>query len=153
MGKHDEFGSTQLPEHLRRRAADRNPDVAGDTVKKEDLWRLETLLTEELKEGFAGVYQRQDKTNGRVNAAERDLTEHTVRLKNVERELFDRPRRSGPTPASQDGESAATGERRGITEREVKVFVAGVTAAVAVLLFFWKVWPLFQAAGVQGVRP
>lgn len=90
--------------------------------------RLEEI-TAEMRRGFDGVYQRQDKTNGRLMAAEGSLANHrellastNAKVKNLEREVFDE-RRSGlerrETPAEPEGQG------RKITQRDVLVFIAG----------------------------
>jgi hemin uptake protein HemP len=60
-------------------AHNHNNDQTAAT--REDLRYLRDSLVEEMRDGFKGVYERQDKTNGRVLKTEYDVIRIDERLK------------------------------------------------------------------------
>lgn len=113
----------------RRRSLDRDPTAE---VTKADLWDVRDKVVEAMVDGFKGVHDRQDKTNGRVNEAHGDLREHGTKIRNLEREVFERPRRVAPAPANAS--TKAPTDRR-ITERDVKMLLAGAAALASAVSF------------------
>jgi hypothetical protein len=108
-------------------------------VTKADLWDLRDSLGRTLKEGFTGVYSRQDATNGRVRQGEILSAEHSIRLKNLEREMFPEGGRRKTDPDARP--SLTT-----VTERDVKLVIATLVSAFAVLGFFTKLLPFILKA-------
>jgi hypothetical protein len=104
-------------------------------VTKSDLWDLRDSLGRTLKEGFTGVYSRQDATNGRVRQGEIISAEHSIRLKNLERELFPEGGRRKDDPPGRPPDHTSY-------ERDVKIVMATLAAAASAILFFWKLVPL-----------
>lgn len=80
------------------------------------------------------------KTNGRVNGLERLTAEHGVKLKNLEREVFD-DESEAPKPAAPKGEDTP------ITRRDLWIAVMAVSGAGAVLVAITKWLPALLAAG------
>lgn len=78
--------------------------------------------------------------NGRVGRIERWVSSATVKVKNLERQVFGR--------RSSDREAEPTAERTAITRRDVAMVVAGVAGTVAVLTFFTKLVPMIAKAVV-----
>jgi uncharacterized protein (TIGR02594 family) len=70
-------------------------------VTKEDLAEHGDRILEEVRRGFAGVHQRQDITNGRVQKVEVELGRQDERIKNIGREVFNR-RASDRRPDRED---------------------------------------------------
>lgn len=105
-------------------------------VTKADLHDTRDMLLKQISDGFAGVHRRQDLTNGRIATVEGVTREHGVQIKNLEREVFRR---------SRDGKGDTTDGRR-ITERDVRMVVAGASGVVAIVTLFWKVLPLLLKA-------
>jgi hypothetical protein len=108
-------------------------------VTKSDLWDLRDSLGRTLKEGFAGVYARQDATNGRVRQGEIQDANHSVRLQNIERELFSN---EGGRRKGDPSERTTTS----VTERDVKLVIGTLATAGTLIGFFWKVLPLLLKA-------
>jgi hypothetical protein len=104
-------------------------------VTKADLIDVRDQLTEAMEKGFQGVYDRQDKTNGRVDRLDKESTQHDERI----RTLFRLERRQSDRRVKDSGDAR-------ISERDVRIFVAGGGGVAAVFLFFWKVFPLFLKA-------
>lgn len=146
MGKHDDLGPSPIPTHQqRRRESDRDPMAR---VAKEDLWHLQETLTDLLESGFKGVYARQDKTNGRVLECERVGTEATTKIKNLERQVFRQN-----IPRSPSSPTVPEEKDRRITERDVRMFVAGAGGLTAIVAFFWKVLPFMLKGLSAGITP
>jgi hypothetical protein len=140
--KLEQFGLSPGPDGASRRESDRrDPAVAADAVAKADLWRLEDVFTRTLEQGFKGVHDRQNITNGRVNDAHEKLADHNRALKNLNAEVFGRPRREGaPAPAPVKADDS------GVTQRDVRMFVAGIGSLTLVAGFFWKFLPFLLKA-------
>src|SRR5687768_8120072 len=75
----------------------------SNEVTKEDLTELKRLI----ENGFKGVHDRQDVTNGRVQKGEIEQARADVRMTNVEREVFRRQRET-----REDAEIADARQRR-----------------------------------------
>jgi hypothetical protein len=112
----------------------------GAVVDKNDLRDVRDTILEEMRAGFAGVHERQDVTNGRVNAGEIQGATHAAKISNLEAEVF--RRRSGDRGAHPP---APDGEQAGITRRDVAMFSAGAAALSAAVVFLWKVLPFLLA--------
>lgn len=113
-------------------------------VTRDDLRDLRDTIVDEMRAGFRGVHERQDVTNGRISKAEADLGRLDVRAKNLEREVFDRHRPDAPTPLPVEPSPAARDRR--ITERDVRMLLAGASAVVAIVTLLWKVLPFLHRA-------
>lgn len=117
---------------------------------KNDLRDLRDVLTEQIRDGFKGVHERQDVTNGRVGKGEVELGRQDTRLTNMERELF---RRRRGDRARGDGEDAhrqpTAAEDKALTRRDLYTVVATLGAAGAFWAFVVKVLP----AIVKAVTP
>lgn len=103
-------------------------------VDKDDLRDVRDTILEEMRAGFAGVHQRQDVTNGRVNAGEVQGATHEAKIRNLEAAVF---RRSEAKPDD---------EQRGITRRDVAMLSAGACGLGAVVTTLWKLLPLLLKA-------
>lgn len=101
----------------------------SELVTKDDVRDMRDSIVEEMRAGFTGVYARQDKTNGRVQATEVVTATQDVRLKNIEREVF--RRRMADKHKSAVPES--DGPSRTIRQWDVTVFLGGVAAAIGLL--------------------
>lgn len=112
---------------------------------KEDLRDLKNDIVTEMRSGFKGVHDRQDSTNGRIGKAEVALGELRVRTVNLEREVFPRHRGEPLTPAPMVSEPPQSRDRR-VTERDVRMVLAGAGGAAALLVFLWKVLPFLHNA-------
>ena len=115
-------------------------------IEKDDLRDLRDTILEEMRAGFSGVHQRQDITNGRVGKAEVALAEHSVRLTNMEREVF--PRRRPPSSPT----SETTAERLPITRREVYLVLAAVAGTLSTIGVAYKALPVL-ALLIKAVTP
>jgi hypothetical protein len=98
-------------------------------VSREMLERFEARLTERMREGFAGVYDRLDTMNGRVRKGEEQDGRSDERLKTLEREMRD-TRRRNPTAHDDHGLNG-----RHITQRDVRLVVVALALGGAVLRF------------------
>lgn len=97
---------------------------------------MRDTILEEMRAGFAGVHQRQDVTNGRVNAGEVQGAKHETQLRNLEAAVFKRGRGAD----NDDADDA-----RGLTRRDAYMFAAGISALGAVVVFLWKILPFLNA--------
>lgn len=107
-------------------------------VTKADLRDLRDTIVEEMRLGFAGVHRRQDTTNGRVNEAEQDVARHDIRLKNVEREVFQRRATDGgdARDAASELKVAASQMRRAAGTLGTTKLIAAAVAGLAGLAGF-----------------
>lgn len=131
-----------------------SPGPGGNQLAtKDDLREVQLDLREQITDGFRGVHNRQDVTNGRVGKAEVALGEHGARLRNVEREVF-RRRRDDQNQNGDGADNAAVlaFSRRPVTVRDLKMFTTGVLVVIGVLLLFSKVLPA-TAAAIKSVLP
>ncbi|HEX7048582.1 MAG TPA: hypothetical protein VF188_00085 [Longimicrobiales bacterium] len=110
----------------------------GQPVDKDDLRDTRDTILEEMRAGFAGIHQRQDVTNGRVNAGEIQGAMHGTKIRHLEAEIFNR--RAGDRRVSSDP------EQRGITRRDVQMVLAGASGLGAAVMFLWKVLPFLLKA-------
>lgn len=106
-------------------------------VTKDDVRDLRDTLLDEMRTGFAGVHERQDKTNGRVNHAHESLAAIDVRVKNVEREVFARPRRmaspSNAAAALAPTRTQAVADAAGLSTKSRGTILAYLLGALATL--------------------
>lgn len=81
-------------------------------------------LREDIRAGFKGVHERQDRTNGRLLDVEKVQTGHVENIKEIQRILFRRrsARREGDPPPPAD-------EKTSISQRDVKI-VLGTAGTV-----------------------
>lgn len=93
-------------------------------VTKDDVRDMRDSIVEEMRRGFDGVYERQDKTNGRVMALEGVTTRHDEQIKNFSARRW-RPRKD------DDGDDTA--ENRSITRRDVYMVTLGGGGLLALL--------------------
>jgi hypothetical protein len=111
----------------------------SDTVGKDDLKEVRDEIIEEMRDGFRGVFQRQDTTNGRVREGEIRAATHDIRIKHLEqgfekqRDPFDRRHDSGII--------AAVKSEPKISERDVKLVVGTLGSVGSVVIFFKQVLP------------
>lgn len=115
---------------LKRRSLDHDTTAP---ITKGDLWDVRDSLSTSMYDGFKGVHERQDKTNGRVNAAHEALAGHGAKIRNLEQEIFNRSRRAKP-----DGDNEGTAS---FTMRDVKMIGFGGSAVIGFVLFLWKILP------------
>jgi hypothetical protein len=102
-------------------------------VTREELRDLREDLVERLNTGFGGVHQRLDVLNGRTGKTEVAAAEASLRLTNVEREIFHRSRRHGGAGELRDE------DRPALTRREWSL-VWGLLGTIAALLTaLWQV--------------
>lgn len=113
----------------------------GD-VTKEDLRDLRDTIVDQMRDGFSGVYERQDKTNGRLLKAEERGTEHDVKVKNLEREVFHRHRRRA------DPMSTAAAATTGVTQRDVRIAAVSLGSAFAILKALAWFAPVLKVVGL-----
>lgn len=115
------------------------------TVTKADLNDLRDFLTRQIQEGFRGVHERQDVTNGRVNA-------HATAIA----VLQDRGRRARVRRAEDIAEASDDNvpdpDNKALTRHELRLVMATLGAAGVSALFIWKVVPLIFA-GLTLVKP
>lgn len=109
----------------------------GQIVDKEDLRDVRDTILNEMRAGFLGVHQRQDLTNGRVNAGEIQGATHEAKIRNLEATVF--ARRSSDAPPVEP-------EQRGITRRDVQMVAAGASGLGVVILTLWKLLPVLLKA-------
>lgn len=108
----------------------------SDVATKDDVRDMREVVLEEMRLGFQGVYQRQDKTNGRLLAVEERSTETKTKVKGLEHEVFERPHRATASPRDR---------RHGITQRDLAIVMGTIGAmwaglkALAWLIPFLKV--------------
>lgn len=107
-------------------------------VDRTDLRALRDEIIEEMRAGFSGVYTRQDATNGRVRAGEILSAEHSIRLKNLERECFPHGGRRKVDPVDRPGGR--------ITDRDVWIVLGTLGAASSLIGIVWKVIPFVVKA-------
>lgn len=107
-------------------------------VDKADLRDMRDTILEEMRTGFAGVHQRQDLTNGRVNAGEVQGATHAAKIRNLEAEVFGR--------RSSDRHPPSDAEEKGITRRDAQMVAAGASGLGAAVMFLWKVLPFLLKA-------
>jgi hypothetical protein len=111
--------------------------MAQEEVTLGELYRVTLAQTKTLDEIRADVRAQ----NGRVGHLEGVAREHGVKLTNLNREVFHR--------RADDRESATTveakGDKRGISERDVRMFLAGAGALGAVVVAIWKILPFLTA--------
>lgn len=106
-------------------------------VTRDELRDLRDDLAERLSSGFHGVNTRLDTLNGRTAKSEAAIAAGDVRLRNLEREVFDRRRRRS---TDGDHEHAGDENRPALTRRELKLIwsfvtvVAGLVAWVVSIL-------------------
>lgn len=105
-------------------------------VTKDDLWDVRDQLTAQITEGFRGVHARQDKTNGRIGAAEIEAGKHQERIAALERDIREVKRASTPRVSDE-------GSRR-ITTRDVSIIIATLIA-IGGLIQFLKSTGLLKA--------
>jgi len=119
-----------------------------DSEVRAALKELRDAVVKEMREGFSGVHIRQDTTNGRINKLELEQARQDERLKNTQREVFNRRRsdNQGESESNGEGDGHSRGGDRRVSERDVRMVIAGGTGSVAVLMFFWKVFPIFLRA-------
>jgi hypothetical protein len=110
----------------------------ANELTKEDLKDLRL----EMREGFKGVHDRQDKTNGRVNSAHELLREQGAKIRNLEQEVFDRRRHDRDDPDVPEPVEDA----KRITQRDVRMVIAGATGVVGFTALVWKVLPVLLKA-------
>lgn len=113
-------------------------------VTRDDLAESRELILGEMRRGFQGVHDRQDRTNGRVQTLEIEQGRQDERIKNIGKEVFGRragDRRQEPPPAAAD----ASSESRPITRRDVWISVVSIGGAVAFVKFLAWVGPALQA--------
>lgn len=80
-------------------------------------------------------------TNGRVLKGELEGREQGVQIRHLERAVFDRRKTDPKSPAEPSG------EQQHITQRDVRIFVAGALGMAAVFTFLWRLWPLLAKLG------
>lgn len=112
------------------------------TVDKGDLHDLRDTILREMREGFAGIYRRQDITNGRVNAGEVQGAEHGVKIHNLEAEVFRRRSSDRHLHRAKPDE----GDGRSISQRDVRMVAYGAGGLASVVGFFWKFLPFLLKA-------
>lgn len=113
----------------------------GD-MTKEDLRDTRDTILEQMRTGFKGVYDRQDKTNGRLLVAEKQGTEHEMKLRNLEREVFNRRH-------AQRRGSEVSSSRLAITQRDVMIVLGSIGGLWAVLKAVAWLAPILS----QGATP
>lgn len=101
---------------------------ATDTlVDKEDLRELK----QEIREGFAGVHARQDKTNGRLGEVEVVQAFHKATMEGMQRDIQTQHRRHESRrtvdPPPEDGPKSP------VTQREVRLVLSTLGASVGLL--------------------
>lgn len=98
-------------------------------MTREDLRDTEGRLTEQMRDGFAGVHERLDRLNGRVRKGETVEVEHAVKIQTLEREM------------REVRTSAAGAGRRLFGDLKVLVLLAIgiVTGTITVLSFLGKI--------------
>jgi hypothetical protein len=114
---------------------------------------LRDYLSDQMREGFAGVYARQDKTNGRVREAEMAIAVLKTNHDNLS-ERFTEARAQAPGKCLTCGYYHHARERdvplppdpdepkdRVVTDREAKLVIATLVAVGAVVVFVKEVWP------------
>lgn len=111
----------------------------GQAVEKDDLRDVRDTILEEMRSGFAGVHQRQDITNGRVNAGEVQGATHDAKIRNLEAVVFGRRDSDHAAPPVEE-------EQRGITRRDVAMYSAGAGSLALVFVTLWKVLPILLKA-------
>jgi hypothetical protein len=108
---------------------------------REDLKGIRDEILDTLREGFRGVHARQDVTNGRVRAGEILTAEHSIRLKNIEREIFEK---RDPFDRRRDESGVHTVVRQiedRPWERDVKIVLGTLGSVGGVVLFFKQLLP------------
>lgn len=119
----------------------------GDgAVDKSDLWNLRDTILEEMRAGFKGVHERQDVTNGRVNAGEVQGAAHGVQIKNLEAEVFHRRKTDHYRHLHPVSKAPSTGDDRSISQRDVRMVAIGAGGLTAIVGFFWKFLPFLVKA-------
>ncbi len=114
-------------------------------VTREDLAESRDLILDEMRRGFDGVYERQDKTNGRVLTLEVEQGRQDERIKNIGKEVFNNRRASDRRHAPT---AAGDSEARPITRRDVTIAILAVSGVVAFMKLLAWLGP-----ALQQVRP
>ncbi len=111
-------------------------------VTKDDLRDVRDTILTEMRDGFRGTNGRLDLLNGRVGRGEQGVARVDVRVKNLEREVFERPQpRVISAPGSIDAAVLAAEQRPALTRREVQVLVWVLGGVVAVCELLLRVLP------------
>ena len=99
------------------------------------------MLQDSIRDGFKGVHDRLDRVNGRldkhdmsINTLTPDVAGHTAQLRNLNREVFDRPRRASSVPDEKD-------DLRPIAVRDLRTVVIGATTVLAAIAALIKYGP------------
>jgi hypothetical protein len=106
--------------------------TVGD-VTKDDLAEHGDRILDEVRRGFAGVYARQDITNGRVQKLEVETGRQDERVRAISRELFGR--------RAEDRRASRDDWNRAVTKRDVAIVVGTTTAVVACMKFLAWIAP------------
>jgi hypothetical protein len=115
-----------MPEDLRAALRDLRADVRQDIDRAQD----------ETNRRLDSITDHLQTLNGRVGSGEKEQARLGQAVVNVEREVF-RRRRTDHKPSPDPTDEA----KRSITERDVRMFVAGAVGVVGVVSFFWKLLP------------
>jgi hypothetical protein len=104
---------------------------------REDLRDLRDTLADAMRDGFKGVHDRQDKTNGRVLKTEHDVIRMDVtlqaaleRIKTIFKMLDRRLRREGD-PQDEEGEYIDAPRRKQYSTKVLVGSVVGATLAIS----------------------
>ena len=111
-----------------------------------DMQRLNDVrdqLSKQIDAGFNRINMRLDILNGRVGKGEVESAQHGMQLKNIERELFPAGGRRKTDP---DERPAPVPLPSLVSNRDVRMVVAGVTGTIGVLAFFTKLLPMLLKA-------
>lgn len=111
------------------------------TVTKQDL----NELREFIKEGFKGVHDRQDITNGRVQKGEIEQARVDEALRNLGREVFSRRRDDDQGDIARAKAAAAVvavAEDKAVTRRDLYTVGATLCGVGAFWAFMEKILPL-----------
>jgi hypothetical protein len=112
----------------------------SDTVGKDDLKEVRDEIIEEMRDGFRGVFQRQDTTNGRVREGEIRAATHDIRIKHLE-QGFEKQRDPFDRRHHDSGVIPEVKAEPKISERDVKLVLGTLGSAGTVLVFFKQILP------------
>lgn len=100
---------------------------------KEDLRDLRDQVLDEMRLGFGRTHERLDILNGRIGKNEVETGKHEIRLRNVEKAVFDR-RHAEPRHLSDP-------EQRSVKRRDVTLIIAGGAGLLLTIKFLVWIGP------------
>lgn len=104
-------------------------------VTRADLKESEDRIIHQMDRGFTGINTRLDELNGRVRKGEVAEAEHLTRIKNIEREVFERPVRHDHEPHDLEQAPLNVGSAKWIVGIVVGIVIGTYVVMTQVLGF------------------